>query len=73
MIAGTNTSRLLATTKEAASFTGLSEFELRRGFKAGRYPAIELGCGTRGHRLRWNLALLTAAIERQMMNGAGKM
>ena len=56
----------LVNTREAATATGLSEMMLRRGWKAGIYPAIELGGGGRGVRLRWNLNLLEAAILSQM-------
>lgn len=58
----------LATTKEAARATGLSEWELRVGFKQGRYPAIEIGHGERARRLRWNLDLLQQAITNQMVS-----
>ena len=56
------------TTKVAARETGLSEYELRAGFRQGRYPAIEIGKGTRAKRLRWNLDFLRAAIKRDMVN-----
>ena len=56
----------LVNTKEAAKVTGLSEHMLRQGWKSGLYPAIELGGGGRGVRLRWNLNLLDAAIMNQM-------
>lgn len=56
----------LVNTEEAARVTGLSERMLRQGWKTGLYPAIELGGGGRGVRLRWNLNLLDAAIMNQM-------
>ena len=59
---------MLVTTKIAARETGLSEYELRIGFREGRYPAIEIGRGTRAKRLRWNLDFLRAAIKRDMVN-----
>ena len=59
---------MLVTTKVAARETGLSEYELRMGFRQGRYPAIEIGRGTRAKRLRWNLDFLRAAIRRDMVN-----
>lgn len=62
--------RLLANTEEAAEFTGLSAFELRRGYKAGIYPAIAIGGGDK-KRLRWNLDILAEAIERQMVEEQG--
>ena len=59
----------LATTKEASALTGLSEWELRRGYKAGEYPAILIGRGGRARRLRWDLELLQEQIRRRMMKG----
>ena len=51
-------SRLL-NTAEAAKAVGLSAYELRMGFKQGRYPAIEIGDeDSRVKRLRWNLDAL---------------
>lgn len=57
---------MLVSTKEAVKATGLSAWELRNGYKTGRYPAIEIGYGERAKRLRWNLDMLQAAIMRQM-------
>ena len=59
----------LATTKEASAYCGLSECELRRGFKEGIYPAILIGRGERARRLRWDLDLLHEAIRRRMEGG----
>jgi len=59
----------LATTKEASAFCGLSEWELRRGYKEGIYPAILIGRGDRARRLRWDLELLQEAIRQKMMEG----
>ena len=57
----------LLTTKEAALKTGLSEYELRLGFKQGRYPALCVGNESqRSRRLRWNLEILEEAIAEQM-------
>lgn len=57
----------LLTTAEAAAATGLSQYELRKGQKQGRYPALEIGVmDGRACRLRWNLDMLSAAIEKQM-------
>ena len=59
----------LLTTKEAAQETGLSEYELRLGWKQGRYPALAVGsCESSFRRLRWNLPILMNAIEKQMQN-----
>ena len=38
---------MLISTKQAAELTGLSEYELRYGFKRGLYPALEVGHGSR--------------------------
>lgn len=53
---------MMVGTQAASNYTGLSEYELRRGYKEGRYPALEIG----GGRLRWNLEELEAAIRKQM-------
>ena len=53
-------------TEEAARAVGLSEYELRMGFKAGKYPALEIGRGSRRRALRWDLDVLRAALEEQM-------
>ena len=57
---------MLVTTKEAARATGLSEYELRRGFLEGKYPALVIGRGDQRRRLRWNLEVLQAAISKAM-------
>ena len=59
----------LVTTAKAAADTGLSEWELRRGYKAGEYPAIPIGRGGRSRRLRWDLEILKDAIKRKMKEG----
>ena len=61
----------LVTTKKAHEYTGLSEWELRRGYKEGIYPAILIGRGERARRLRWDLELLQEAIRRRMQEGIG--
>ena len=53
-------------TRKASEHTGLSEYELRRGFKEGRYPALVIGRGDQRRRLRWDLEALDAAIKKQM-------
>lgn len=55
---------LLVSTKEAAKVTGLSEYELRIGWKQGRYPALVIGTGGKRPRLRWRLDLLEASIQK---------
>ena len=57
----------LFSTKETAKKFRMSEYELRKGWKEGRFPAYEIGSG-RGTRLRWNLNLLEMAIMEQMQN-----
>lgn len=57
-------------TKKAAQETGLSEYELRIGFKQGRYPALEIGKGNRRRSLRWDLDVLQEALHRQMTEQA---
>ena len=57
----------LLSTKEASQECGLSEYELRIGYKQGRYPALEIGSRNSSvKRLRWNLPVLMDAIQRQM-------
>ena len=58
------------STKGAAQATGLSEFELRMGFKEGRYPALEVGRGSRRRFLRWDLDVLQEALRKQMTMNA---
>lgn len=53
-------------TEEAARAVGLSEYELRTGYKTGRYPALEIGRGSRRRALRWDVDVLRAALEEQM-------
>ncbi len=60
---------MLVTTAKASADTGLSEWELRRGYKEGIYPAILIGRGERARRLRWDLDLLRDAIRRKMIEG----
>ena len=59
--AAPNKSRLL-NTREASKLTGLSQYELRKGAKAGRYPVIEIG-DEQIKRLRWNPDALMDAIQ----------
>lgn len=60
----------LVNTKEASEFSGLSTWELLRGYKAGEYPAIRIGrCEGSRLRLRWDLELLGEAIRRKMEKG----
>lgn len=62
---------MLVNTKEAARITGLSEYELRRGYLEGKYPALVIGRGDSRRRLRWNMAALQEAILRQMGMAGG--
>jgi len=63
---------MLVPTKRAALATGLSEWELRRGYKEGIYPAILIGRGERARRLRWDIELLNNEIHRRMQEGANE-
>lgn len=45
----------------------MSRYELMRGYKTGKYPAIVIGNGGRGSKLLWDLDLLTEAIQRGMI------
>lgn len=57
---------MLINTKQAAELTGLSEYELRYGFKRGLYPALEVGRGSRRKSLRWDPDILQQAIRDAM-------
>lgn len=57
---------MLVTTKEAARLTGLSEYELRVGHKAGDYPALEVGRGSRRKNLRWDIERLQRVLDERM-------
>lgn len=57
----------LLTTAEVSMATGLSEYELRRGAKEGRYPVLWLGSKDNSYRrMRWRLDILQDALLRQM-------
>ena len=45
----------------------LTRYELMRGYKSGKYPAIVIGNGGRGSKLLWDLDILTDAIQRGMI------
>ena len=57
---------MLVTTEQASKAVGLSQYELRRGWKQGRYPALVIGRSEQRQRLRWNLEVLQSAIMEQM-------
>lgn len=57
---------MLICTKKAAELTGLSELELRNGFRRGLYPALEIGRGSRRKSLRWDPDILRQAIRDAM-------
>lgn len=65
---------MLVTTEQAAKAVGLSQYELRRGWKEGRYPALVIGRSEQRQRLRWNLEALqntiTAQMNEQLRKGA---
>ncbi len=55
----------LLTTKEASQIFGLSEYELRRGFKAGIYPAIQIGNGSQKYKkIKWRYDLLEETLKK---------
>ena len=60
---------MLKTTKEAAQAVGLSQYELRLGWKQGRYPALLIGREGERRRLRWDPDALQRAIDREMQRG----
>ena len=45
----------------------MTRYELIRGYKEGRFPAITIGHGGRGSKLLWDLDLLQDTIRRQML------
>lgn len=57
---------MLINTRQASELTGLSEYELRYGFKQGLYPALEVGRGSRRKSLRWDPDILQQAIRDAM-------
>lgn len=59
---------MFVNTEEAARTTGLSEYELRIGYKQGRYPALEIGRGSRRRSLRWDIDLLRKTLEERMLS-----
>ncbi len=57
----------LLTTEEASAATGISQYELRKGAKEGRYPYIPMGSPRNKFRkMKWNLAALEESIRQQM-------
>ena len=57
---------MLVSTSDASKHTGLSQHELWRGYKQGRYPAIEIDDGEECMRLRWKLDKLDACLNEIM-------
>ncbi len=55
-------------TRTAAQSIGISEYELRTGYKQGRYPALEIGRGSRRRSLRWDIDLLRKTLEDRMLS-----
>ncbi len=56
----------LLTTKEASQIFGVSEYELRRGFKKGIYPAIQLGSSDQKFRkIKWRYDLLEEVLKKE--------
>ena len=52
--------------KDASKVTGLSETELRKGFKMGKYPGLRLGSGI--GKILFDKELLEARIEELMLS-----
>ncbi len=59
---------VLTTDQVLKEIPWLTRYELIRGFKEGIYPAIQIGKGGRGSKLRWDLDLLQEAIKRKMLD-----
>lgn len=57
---------MMYPTEKTSEHFGLSEYELRRGFKEGRYPALVIGRGDERRRLRWDWEALDRAIKKEM-------
>ena len=55
-------------TEATAAELGMSTFELVRGYKEGRYPAVVIGKGGRGSKLRWDVDLVKEVIRREMLS-----
>ena len=58
---------MLVKTKKASENLGVSTYELIRGYKTGRYPAVMIGKGGRGSKLLWDVDLLREVLQREMM------
>lgn len=53
----------LLSTKEASEMFGISIYELRRGYREGIYPAIEMGSSeNRFRKIKWRADLLEEAL-----------
>ena len=53
----------LLSTEEASQMFGVSQYELRRGYREGRYPAIEIGSSeNRFRKIKWRADLLEEAL-----------
>jgi len=60
----------MVSKKEAAKVTGLSEWELGRGARAGDYPCIKIGEG-RGKYL-FDVDLLNEALTKRAMENMNR-
>jgi len=56
----------IVTIKQAAEVTGLSVWELRQGFKAGRYPGLRVGNSKKG-KIIFDLDILDEHIKNMML------
>lgn len=60
---------MFVNTKTAARILGLSQYELRRGYKQGIYPAIQIGCGDERKTLRWDIDILRETLSSMATHG----
>lgn len=60
---------MFVNTKTAARILGLSQYELRRGYKQGIYPAVQIGGGGERKTLRWDVDLLRETLVSMSTQG----
>ncbi len=58
---------VLTTDEVLQAIPWMTRYQLIRGYKEGIYPAVQIGKGGRGSKLRWDLDLLQDAIKRKML------
>ena len=54
--------------KTASELTGLTEYELRRGAKAGKYPHILIGHDGQRRKILFDMALLEKCLTDQALS-----